>query len=167
MEDLSLIQIASTIIDCRDFINAIIKERHTKKLFLYSEERDLFQLLRPASTIEKLSYRISALKSFATNMNEDLLRGLTGILDSKTRSISLLDSYLKQFNNYDEVIINTFRNINRLRQMYPVHGDNVAGVLEAHRYFGINYPVIDPSNAWKQILGFYRDALQRILDIIR
>lgn len=64
-----------------------------------------------------------------------------------TRSISLLDSYLKQFNNYDEVVIHTLRNINRLRQMYPFHGDNVAGVQEAHRYFGINYPVIDPANA--------------------
>jgi hypothetical protein len=167
IEDISLLQIASTIIDSRDFINAIIKERHNKKLFLFSEERDLLQLLRPANTIEEFSYRISALKSFATNLDETLLRELTGITDTNIRSISLLQSYLRQFANYDDDIINTFRGINRLRQMYPIHGDNVDGVQEAHRYFEIDYPIINSAEAWKSILVFYRDALQRILEIIR
>lgn len=167
MEDVSLLQIASTIIDSRDYINAILKERHNKKLFLFSKERDLLQLLRPANTIEEFSYRINALKSFATNMDETLLRELTGINDNNIRSISLLQNYLQQFENYDEGIVNTFRSINRLRQMYPIHGDNVDGVQEAHRYFGIDYPIINSSEAWKAILVFYRDALQRILEIIR
>lgn len=167
MEDVSLLQIASTIIDSRDFINAIIKERHNKKLFLFSEERDLLQLLRPANNLEEFSYRISALKSFATNMDESLIRKLTGINDINIRSISLLKNYLKQYDNYDEEIINTFRSINRLRQMYPNHGDNVDGVQEALRYFGINYPITNSSDAWKTILSFYRDALQKILEIIR
>ena len=167
MEDVSLLQIASIIIDSRDFINAIIKERHNKKLFLFSEERDLLQLLRPANTIEEFSYRISALKSFATNMDEALLRELTGINDTNIRSISLLQNYLQRFDNYEEEIINTFRSINRLRQMYPIHGDNVHGVQNAHRYFGIEYPINNSSEAWKAILVFYRDALQRILEIIR
>jgi len=74
---------------------------------------------------------------------------------------------LQQFDNYDEEIIDTFRSINRLRQMYPIHGDNVDGVQEAHRYFGIEYPINNSSEAWKSILVFYRDALQRILEIIR
>ena len=167
MEDVSLLQIASTIMDSRDFINAIIKERHSKKLFLFSEERDLLQLLRPANTIEEFSYRINALKSFATNMDESLLREISEINDPNIRSITLLQNYLQQFENYDEGIINTFRSINRLRQMYPVHSDNVGGVQEALRYFGIDYPITNSSEAWKSILVFYRDALQRILEIIR
>lgn len=167
IEDISLLQIASTIIDVRDFINAIIKERHRKKLFLYSEERDLLQLLRPANTIEEFIFRISALNSFASNMDETLLRELTGITDPNIRSISLLQNYLQQFDNYDETIINTFRNINRLRQMYPIHGDNVDGVQTAHRYFGINYPIDNSSGSWKSVLIFYRDSLQRILEIVR
>ncbi|MCL6100086.1 MAG: hypothetical protein M1391_16095 [Bacteroidetes bacterium] len=167
MEDALLLQIASSIIDSRDFINAIIKERHNKKLFLFSEERDLLQLLRPANTIEEFSYRISSLKSFATNLDETLLRELTGITDANSRSISLLQKYLQQYGNYDDGIINTFRSINRLRQMYPIHGDNVNGVQEAHKYFGIDYPITNSEEAWKSILVFYRDALQRILEIIR
>lgn len=167
MEDISLLQISSTIIASRDFINAILKERHNKKLFLFSEERDLLQLFRPANTIEEFSYRISSLKSFATNMDETLLRELTCIDDNNIRSISLLQKYLKQFDNYDEGITNTFRKINRLRQMYPVHGDNVDGVQEAHRYFGINYPITNSSEAWKSVLVFYSDALKKNLEVIR
>lgn len=166
-EDVSLLQIASTIIDARDFINAILKERYNKKLFLFSEERDLLQLLRPANSIEDFTYRINALKSFATNLNEELLRELTQNHDGNTRTISLLQNYLQRFADYDEVIINTFRSINRLRQMYPIHSDNVDGVQEAHRFFGIDYPIAEFSNAWKNVLIYYRDALQRILEIIR
>jgi hypothetical protein len=51
--------------------------------------------------------------------------------------------------------------------MYPIHGDNVDGVQTAHRYFGITYPIDNASEAWKTVLVFYRDALQRILEIIR
>ncbi|MFZ1517695.1 MAG: hypothetical protein WAU11_02915 [Ignavibacteriaceae bacterium] len=166
-EDASLLQIASTIIDTRDFINAIMKERHNKKLFLFSEERDLLQLLRSANSIEDFTYRIGALKSFVTNMDEELLRELTQNQDQNTRSITLLQNYLQQVDDNSEVIIKTFRSINRLRQMYPIHGDNVDGVQEAHRFFGINYPIVNFSDAWKNVLIFYRDALQRILEIIR
>jgi hypothetical protein len=95
VEDISLLKIASTIIDVRDFINAIIKERHRKKLFLYSEERDLLQLLRPANSIEDFIFRISALNSFVSNMDETLLRELTTIKDTNIRSISLLQNYLQ------------------------------------------------------------------------
>jgi hypothetical protein len=166
-EDVSLLEIASTIIESRNSINVILKERYNKVLFLFSEERDLLQLLRPANTIEEFSYRISALKSFATNLNDSLLRELTGVSDNLIQSISLLQKYLQQYDKYDAVIINTFRNINRLRQKYPIHGDNVSGVQEAHRYFGIDYPITNSAEAWKSILVFYCDAVQKILEIVK
>jgi hypothetical protein len=166
-KDVSLLEIASSIIESRNSINVILKERCNKVLFLFSEERDLLQLLRPANTIEEFSYRISALKTFATNLNDSLLRELTGVSDNNIHSISLLQKYLQQFDNYNESIINTFRNINRLRQKYPIHGDNVSGVQEAHRYFSIDYPINNSTEAWKSILIFYRDAVQRILEIVK
>jgi hypothetical protein len=167
MEDVKLIQLASDIIDLRDFINAIIKERHGKKLFQYSEERDIFQMFRDATNIEDFVYRVSALKLFATNFNEELLREITGNQNRQDKTITLLEQYLKTFNNYDEVAIKTIRSINRFRQMYPIHGDNIEGVQDAHTYFQIEYPVLNPSNAWKNILNSYRDALSRIFEIIK
>ncbi len=166
MEDINLLQIASTIIDFRDFINAILKERHGKKLIQYTEERDILQLFRSANNIEDFVYRISALKLFATNLNEELLRELTNDQNKEDRSITLLEKYLKSLVNYDAVAITTLRNINRIRQMYPIHGDNTDGVQEAHTYFQIEYPIQNPSEAWKKILNSYRDALSRIFEMI-
>lgn len=167
MEDISLLQIASNIIDLRDFINAIIKERHGKKLIQYVEERDILQMFRSANNIEDFVYRISALKLFATNLNEDLLRELTGNQNRNDRTITLLESYLQTLPNYDNSAITTLRNINRIRQMYPIHGDNIDGVQDAHTYFQIEYPIQNTSEAWKKILNSYRDALSRIFEMIK
>jgi hypothetical protein len=147
MEDLSLIQLASNIIDLRDFINAIVKERHNKKLIQYAEERDILQMFRSANNIEDFVYRVSALKLFATNLNEELLRELTGNQNRNDKTITLLETYLQTFDNYDAVAITTLRNLNRIRQMYPIHGDNIDGVQDAHTYFQIEYPIQNPSEA--------------------
>lgn len=167
MEDILLIQIASNIIDLRDFINAIMKERHGKKLIQYAEERDILQMFRSANNIEDFVYRVSALKLFATNLNEELLRELTGNQNRNDRTITLLETYLQTFANYDAVAITTLRSINRIRQMYPIHGDNINGVQDAHTYFQIEYPIQNPSEAWKKILSSYRDALSRIFEMIK
>ena len=167
MEDLSLIQLASSIIDLRDFINAILKERHGEKLIQYSEERDILQMFRSANNIEDFVYRVSALKLFATNLNEDLLRELTGNQNRNDRTITLLETYLQTFANYDAASITTLKSINRIRQMYPIHGDNIDGVQDAHKYFQIEYPIQNPSEAWKKILTSYRDALSRIFETIK
>ncbi len=167
MEDSSLLQLASSVIDLRDFINAIIKERHGKKLIQYAEERDILQMFRSANNIEDFVYRVSALKLFATNLNEELLRSLTGNQNRNDRTITLLEIYLQTFANYDAVAITTLRNLNRIRQMYPIHSDNIDGVQEAHTYFQIEYPIQNPSDAWKKILNSYRDALSRIFEMIK
>lgn len=167
MEDLSLIQLASSIIDLRDFINAIIKERHGKKLIQYAEERDILQLFRSANSIEDFVFRVSALKLFATNLNEELLRELIDNHNPEDKSITLLEKYLETFDNYDAVAITTFRKINRIRQMYPIHGDNIDGVQDAHTFFQIEYPINYPAEAWKKILSSYRDALSRIFETIK
>ena len=167
MEDISLLELATNIIDLRDFINAILKERHGEKLFQYAEERDILQMFRSANNIEDFVYRISALKLFATNLNEKLLRELTKSQNRDDKTITLLETYLQTFPNYNTIAITTLRNLNRIRQMYPIHGDNIEGVQEAHTYFQIEYPIQNFMEAWKKILNSYRDALSRIFEMIK
>ncbi|MGB5848075.1 MAG: hypothetical protein WBH40_06285 [Ignavibacteriaceae bacterium] len=167
MEDVRLLQIASNIIDLRDFINAVVKERYGQKLFFYAEERDILQMFKSANNIEDFVYRISALKLFATNLNDSLLREITENQNREERSISLLETYLQTLENYDADAISILRKINRLRQMYPIHGDNIDGVQEAHTFFQIEYPIQNSAEAWKKILVSYRDALSRIFDMIK
>ncbi|RKY93224.1 MAG: hypothetical protein DRQ01_05245 [Ignavibacteriae bacterium] len=171
MEDKSLLQIATSIIDNRDFINALIKEKqkekHKEKLFLLTDERDLLQLFRNANSLEEFVFRISALKKLVTNMNEEFLRKITSITDTEVKSISLLENFLQTHSQYEERPIKIIRNINRLRQTYPIHGDSTIGVLEAYKDLGIEYPISSHSEAWNKVLVLYDDALKRILKIIR
>jgi hypothetical protein len=166
MVDGTIIRVATSILETRDYINAILKERHRKKLFIVINERDLLQLFIAAKSTEEFTYRLSGLKNIVVNMNEELLRENTGITDTSVKSISLIDEYLKRYDNYNEMVANVFRNINRLRQAYPVHGDNVTGVQEAHSFFSLSYPITNYNEAWQILLQSYLNSLKKILEII-
>ena len=163
MQDATFLQLASTIIDTRDNINAIFHSIHKEKLILITEERDLLQFFRDASSQEEFFYRLCALANAATGFNIYILRQITNITDARIKSISLLENYLQDLGVPSSPIISTLRSINRMRQGYPVHGDRVQGVLEAHKYFGLQYPVNDFSNAWRILLLNYLNALQSLL----
>ena len=167
MENSSFVQLASRIIDARDNINALFHEKHDDKLMTVREERDLLQLFRDASSPEEFFYRICALANAVAGLNVLKLRELTGISDTQIKSIKLLEVYLSKTKLDDRKIIETFQAINNLRQGYPVHGDRSEGVLQAHRYFGLSYPVSDFSGAWKIILLAYLDVLERLLDNLK
>jgi hypothetical protein len=167
MEDQTFLQLASLIIDHRDNINAIFSSIHKERLILLNEERDLLQLFRDASNSEEFFYRICALANAATNFNIKILRQLTGISDTQIKSISLIENYLEKINFPSPEIIITLRSINRIRQGYPVHGDQVDGVLEAHRYFNLPYPIADFSKSWKSLLIHYLNALKKLLEILK
>lgn len=167
MEDSTFLQIASAIIDARDNINAIFNLKNKDKLIILTEERDLLQFFRDADSKEDFFYRLCALANAATQMNLHCLRRLTQIEDSKVKSIQLLEAYFKKNGALNSHVIDTLRNINKMRQGYPVHGDRAKGVLEAHSYFEIEYPIDDYSAAWKKLLNSYLKALQQMLKALK
>ncbi|MCK4597128.1 hypothetical protein KAU04_03780, partial [bacterium] len=117
-------QRAEILIERRDYINAIFKERHGSKLLLINEERPLLHFFREANSEDEFTSRVIALANIVGNLNIDILRKITGISDTQVKSISLLDAYLKPIGGNYETIISIFRNLNRIRQGYPVHQDN-------------------------------------------
>jgi hypothetical protein len=167
MEDSTFLQIASAIIDARDNINAIFNVGNKDKLIILTEERDLLQFFRDAESREDFSYRLCALANAATQMNLKCLRRLTQTEDTQVKSIQLLEAYLNKSGVLNPQIMDTLRNINKMRQGYPVHGDRAKGVLEAHRYFAIEYPIADYSAAWKILLNSYLKALQKLLEALK
>ncbi|MGD8780779.1 MAG: hypothetical protein PVH88_17675 [Ignavibacteria bacterium] len=167
MQNQEILKTATKIIELRDTINNIFKERHTGKLFIINNERDLLNLFLDAQSIEDFVYRISALQNSITNLNITLLRTETNISDTQIKSIQLLESYLSQYPNYDDVPIKVFKHINRLRQSYPIHSDTASGVKEAHQYFNLEYPITEYSKSWNVVLLFYSDALNRIYETIK
>ena len=167
MGDPTFLQLASRIIDTRDNINALFHDKHGDKLIAVREERDLLQLFRDATSPEEFFYRVCALANAATGLNVPKLRNLTGVTDTQVKSIKLLETYLSQHSMQEWKVIETLRAINNLRQGYPVHGDRSDGVLHAHKYFGLTYPVSDHSHAWRSILLSYLDSLERLLEKLK
>ena len=129
MEDSSILALASSIIDARDNINAIFNLINKDKLIILVEERDLLQFFRDVQTREEFSYRLCALANAATQMNIQCLRQLTKTEDTQVQSIQLLESYVDKIGIQSKEFVKTLRNINKLRQGYPVHGDRTKGVL--------------------------------------
>jgi hypothetical protein len=167
MSDQIFLQLASSIIDARDNINAIFSSIHKEKLILLNEERDLVQFFRDAVSQEEFFYRLCALANAATVLNVPIMRKITEISDTSVKSISLLEQYLKSIDAPCTEIIKTLRYINKIRQGYPVHGDKIQGVVGAHKFFNIEYPIDDFSKSWRILLVNYLNALKMLLDILK
>lgn len=167
MQNPNFLQLASSIIDIRDNINAVFFNVHKEKLILVREERDLLQFFRDATTTEEFFFRLCALANASTALNVPTLRNITCISDKQIKSISLLEKYLENIGVSSSEIIKILRSINRMRQGYPVHGDQVEGMLEAHEYFNFKYPVTDFSNTWRTLLSNYLNALQILFEGIK
>ncbi len=167
MENETLLQIGGGIIDTRDNINAVFDQSHGEKLLLLGEERDLLQFFRPVTMPEEFFYRVCALANVATRLNVEKLRILTGNNNSEDKSVTLLEQYLAQEKIEAPDLIAVLRAINKLRQGYPVHGDRSRGVLEAHDFFGLDYPVSDHEAAWLTLISRYRDSLTGLLEALK
>ena len=167
MEESFFLQLATAIIDARDNINAIFHYKHKKKLILLNEERDLLQFFRDAQSQEEFFFRLSSLANASTKLNVDCLRKLTGITDTQVKSIQLLESYLSNFGILTDRIIPTLRNINKLRQSYPVHGDRSHGVLQSCSFFSLEYPIVRYNESWKILLTAYLEALKKLLEALK
>jgi len=156
-------KIAFSIITKRDEINALFKNKYKEKLFIVTQERNLLELFRSAESIEEFSYRITALGNLVGSLNKDMLLKATK-LDSGIGSIKLLQSLLNNIST-DQRITEIFKNLILLRKAYPVHGDNVEGVIEAHKFFGLVYPIKNFDESWNKIKNEYYNALNELFVI--
>jgi hypothetical protein len=168
--------LASQIVDLRDSINAIFGERYGGRLLLLPQERHLVELFKRCDDHESFAYRVASLGGLATAISSsDINQLISKNSDNETIGnsgpLDLLGRYLRgQYKlNIIEVnkIMDILQNFNRMRRMYPVHTDRAKGVLEAHKFFKVGYPVEDHEKAGRKLLEFYREALKGILDLIK
>lgn len=157
--------LADEIIQLRDNINTLFHDKHKENLLFLNEERGILNFFRAVKTEEEFTHRIASLGELIKNMNSKKLKSIVKENDDKDGSISLLEKFIKQTGKKEFKLIEIFRNINRVRQGFPIHTDK-AGVISSLGYFGLTYPIDDYSYAWKIILMNYRDALQELKEIV-
>jgi len=157
-------KIADSIITCRDSINALFYEKHKNILLKLTQERSILQLFRSVNNEEEFKYAISALANLATDMNNELLRKVTGENEkNELKSIGLLENFLNKIDDESNLIIEPLRNINRIRQSFPTHSD-LTGIIKSLKFFGINYPIENYNNAWNILIENYKELLKKILE---
>lgn len=163
----SALQLASKITDRRDNINAVFHQKYKEKLLLIDQERSLYELVREVHNKEEFAYRLISLGALASNYNVKRLKKITDNKTKDLKSISLLEEYLKKIEGANLHCIKILRNIRTLRNGYPIHGDHLDKVLEAHSFFMIDYPIKDYEQAWNMLLVNYSLVLDMLFDAVR
>lgn len=161
--------LAAKIIDSRDNVNAVFYNRHGERLLLLPQERALLELFRPCHTQEEFGYRVGALTTLAAAMNTATLCAQAAADPEKVKSIQALRLYVtRQYGAADaSAVCDPLRHLTRLRQMYPFHTDHADGIMEAHAYFGLEYPIQDWGRAWHALLERYAASLEALLQLLK
>ncbi|MCD8742231.1 hypothetical protein LT679_16590 [Mucilaginibacter roseus] len=158
-------KLAASIIETRDVVNAVFYNKHKAKLLMLNEERNLLDFFKPANTEEEFSHRIASFGEVSRNLNIDILRKITGVTDSQQKSIQLLNLFFEQNSINGNKIVETLKQIGRIRQGYPVHTD-ITGVIAGLAYFKINYPIQSYEDAWLILLNEYLVTLKLLYKIL-
>ena len=159
---------AQRIVILRDSINALCNTKLGNRLLLLPQERAIMELHMMCSSHEEFTHRVSSLTGLARSFNTDLIRKFLKETDQNLKSIALLERFLIihcGLQNSDE-LVEPLKNLNRLRQGYPVHTDHAGGFIEAHTFFGLNYPIEDWEGSWQILIGHYMKFLERLFSII-
>ncbi|MBK7885252.1 MAG: hypothetical protein IPJ81_16840 [Chitinophagaceae bacterium] len=156
-------KLAAAIIEKRDIINAIFKAKHSEKLLLLDQERNLLDFFKTAKTEEEYSHRIASLGQVSRSINADVLNKILIDPDPKLGSIAVLRKFLESIGKTDTSISDILKNIGYIRKGYPIHLD-IKDVLEGYKYFGLKYPVVDFENTWTTLLNQYLFALNQLYE---
>ena len=164
MEEIKENKLAAAIIELRDRINVVFASKHNENLLLLNQERNLLDFFKTASNEEEFSFRLLSLGQVSRYMNVSILRKLTNEADTKLGSVVLLESFLNSVGKPNKAVIDTLRQIGRIRQDYPAHV-TIPDVLKGYRHFGIKYPIENFEEAWTVLLNHYLEALKQLYEL--
>ncbi|MEP6465993.1 MAG: hypothetical protein ABJB05_06790 [Parafilimonas sp.] len=152
-------KLAISIIETRDEINAVFREKFGDNLLLLNQERNIVDFFKTATSFEEFAVRTSSLAEISRNLNVSFLRKTTNDKSEPAKlSVELLEMFANQKMLSTE-IIEVLRNFGRIRQGYPNHMDNPR-VIKSLQYFNISYPVRDFEGSWTTLLTYYLNALK-------
>ena len=158
---------AEHIVDARDYLNAILHERHGQKVLLVHEERAIRHLFQDCGNAVEFGFRVISLGTLVSTMNEPLLKSLSG--STETGSINLLrDFFVSEAPSADiSAEIQVLRDIMSVRNMFPTHRDNASHAMTACARLGLGYPIADFRAAWTTLLSKYAGALEGLLEVAK
>jgi hypothetical protein len=160
--------LAAQIIDLRDNVNALFGDRFKGRLLGLPQERSLLELFHECDSQEEFTYRLVALCGLAISIDTNYIRKQIEASDDQ-KSLDVLGEFLRKYFSDKKAnqIMGRLQNFNRLRRMYPVHTDRARGVMEAHKFFDLDYPVRDYQAAWIKLLEAYSHTLELLMKLLK
>lgn len=161
--------VASQIIDLRDSINAIFGEKFKGRILSLPQERHLVELFKDCNDHEAFAYRVASIGGLSTAINSSDLKKYVAV-GKDQKPLNILGLFLRRECYPQEKankIMDTLKNFNNLRRMYPVHTDRSNGVLMAHEYFNLEYPIKDHVLSGRRLLLVYRSTLELLLELLK
>lgn len=155
-------QLADSIIELRDNINALIYHKHKDILLKLGQERNILNFFRTIDNQEQFSYAISTLGNLVNDLNVSLLKKITNHKEKDAKSFELLEIMLSTIDSNPNETIEIFKTINRIRQGFPIHTDKTE-IIKNLNTFKIEYPITNHDEAWKIILEKYKIGLEKLL----
>jgi len=163
------------IVELRDNINAIFGEKFKGRILTIPQERSLVELFKGCKEHEDFAYRVASLSGLVTAIDSNSLKininRQEKIKENGLKPLNILGEFLRErYPDEDKKvnsIMDVLKNFNRLRMMYPIHKDRANGVLAAHQFFGLDYPVSNYNIAWRLLLIKYRDTLNELFSVLK
>ncbi len=125
-------------------------------------------MFRTCDNQEEFVYRVASLCTLVTAINTTYIKSI--IQTAKNDGpLDVLGKFLRENFPLSQAnqVMDTFQSFNRLRRMYPIHTDRANGVMNAHTYFGLEYPIEEFNFAWLKLLQVYSDSLNILLELIK
>lgn len=152
----------------RDNVNLHFKNKFGFDIFRLEQEGVIPEIAKPCEIETDFVTKIALLGNLIDWMNVDDLKSSLKVEARGSKSITLLEEFLKQeFSVFDETIIKNLRIINELRnKKFPIHkeGEEVIGIFEE---LGEKYPPKDWGNVWRKVLDLYIDSLKNLIRLFQ
>ncbi len=160
--------LSDDISEIRDHINTYAIKMLGKKLLLINQERALFDMYKSADSDTEFVSRIASITELIKSINKKIIGAKLELQNTNEfGQLILLEKILTFYSDEGKArdICIVFKMINELRKGYPIHSDNIKGILTAHDYFALPYPIANYKNAWETILNCYFESMKKFREV--
>lgn len=158
--------LAAEALDMVDTLNIIFRDQFDLELFRLKQFRTGRVLMGPCPTEEGFVLKLQVLADLIDLLNSKQLGEAQGAT-SQPGSVNWLAAFLgKVAQGEPAPVIQTLRDIRTVRKQVAAHSAAANDFINASARLGIDLPIRDWQDAWRQVLSAFLDALRRLQGLI-
>lgn len=158
--------LAAEALDMVDTLNTIFRDQFDAELFRLKQFRTGRVLMGPCPTEEGFVLKLQVLADLIDLLNSKELGKAQGAT-AQPGSVNWLAAFLGKVAQGDPTpVVQTLRDIRTVRKQVAAHSAAANDFINASARLGIDLPIRDWQDAWRQVLSAFLDALRRLQGLI-